>query len=84
MISLTIKINLKHPFKNPYDPEEIRMDAIINTPKGEFLTLPCFYKTGTSKNSKWKPDLSPCNQVPTRTIFKRSAIGILNIQSHIH
>jgi len=54
MISLTIKINLKHPFKNPYDPEDIRMDAIINTPKGEFLTLPCFYKTGTSQNSKWE------------------------------
>jgi hypothetical protein len=51
---LTVKINLTQPFENPFDPEDIRVDAIINTPNGEFLTLPCFYKAGASKKSEWE------------------------------
>jgi hypothetical protein len=52
--TLYIKINLKQPFENPYNLEDIRVDAIINTPTGEFLTLPCFYKAGDSKKSEWE------------------------------
>jgi len=52
--TLFIDINLKQPFQNPYDSEDIRVDAIINTLNGEFLTLPCFYKTGTSEKSEWE------------------------------
>ena len=52
--TLYIKINLSLPFENPYDPEDIRVDAIINTPTGEFLTLPCFCKAGTAQKSEWE------------------------------
>ena len=52
--TLYIKINLKQPFENPYNPDDICVDAIINTPNREFLTLPCFYKAGTSKKSEWE------------------------------
>lgn len=33
--TLFIDINLKRPFQNPYDPEDIRVDAIINNTEGE-------------------------------------------------
>jgi len=52
--TLYIKIDLTYPFTNPYDPEDIRVDAIITTPNGERITLPCFYKSGPSKNSEWE------------------------------
>jgi hypothetical protein len=52
--TLFIDIDLTHSFENPYDPEEIRVDAIISTPDGDTLTLPCFYKYGQSGKSDWE------------------------------
>jgi hypothetical protein len=52
--TLYIDIDLSHSFEDPYDPEEIQVDAIINTPDGDTLTLPCFYKYGNSGKSAWE------------------------------
>jgi hypothetical protein len=52
--TLYIDIGLTHPFENPYDPEDIRVDAVISTPDGDTLTLPCFYKYGKSGKSEWE------------------------------
>ena len=52
--TLYIKINLGHPFQNPYNPEDIRVDVIINAPNGDILVLPCFYTAGPSKKSEWE------------------------------
>jgi hypothetical protein len=52
--TLYIDIDLNHSFENPYDPEEIQVDAVISTPDGDTLTLPCFYKYENSGKSAWE------------------------------
>lgn len=52
--TLYIDINLKQQFGNPYDPEDIKVDAIIRTPDGNEIKLPCFYKDGPSGKSNWE------------------------------
>ncbi len=52
--TLYIDVGLTHPFENPYDPEDIKVDAVISTPDGDTLTLPCFYRYGESGKSKWE------------------------------
>lgn len=52
--TLYIKIDLTHPFTNPYDPEDILVDVIIKAPNGDKLILPCFYNSGPYKKSEWE------------------------------
>ena len=52
--TLYIDISLTKKFENPYDPEEIKVDAIIRPPDGNAITLPCFYKYDLSKKSNWE------------------------------
>jgi hypothetical protein len=52
--TLYIDIKLSQPFANPYNPEDIKVDAIITTPEGDKLILPCFYQTGSSDMSQWE------------------------------
>ncbi len=52
--TLYIDIDLAKKFKNPYDPEDIKIDAIIRPPDGNPITLPCFYKDGPSGKSDWE------------------------------
>ncbi|MEO0292774.1 MAG: DUF5060 domain-containing protein [candidate division WOR-3 bacterium] len=54
-----IEFFLKSSFVNPYDPEDIKVDAIIRTPSGNILTLPSFYKFGSSGNSIWEARFTP-------------------------
>ena len=51
---LYIDIELNKKFKNPYDPEDIRVDAIIRPPDGNKIILPCFYRYGLSGKSCWE------------------------------
>jgi hypothetical protein len=51
---LYIDIELNKKFKNPYDPEDIKVDAIIRPPDGDKIMLPCFYKDGLSGKSHWE------------------------------
>lgn len=52
--TLYIDIGLTKKFENPYDPEDIRVDAIIRSPDGDTITLPCFYEYGSSEKSNWE------------------------------
>ncbi len=52
--TLYIDIGLTEKFKNPYDPEDIGVDAIIRPPDGDTITLPCFYEDGPSGKSNWE------------------------------
>lgn len=52
--TLYIDIDLTKKFQNPYDPEDIKMDAIIRSPDGSTIILPCFYKSGVSGESNWE------------------------------
>jgi hypothetical protein len=52
--TLYIDIGLTKKFDNPYDPEDIKMDAIIRTPDGNVITLPCFYKNDPPDKSDWE------------------------------
>ena len=51
---LPIHIRLQQPFRNPYDPEDITVDAVIRQPGGDMMVLPCFYKSGDSGASDWE------------------------------
>lgn len=52
--TLYMDIGLTQQFENPYDPEDIRVDAIIRPPDGNAIKLPCFYKDGSSGKSNWE------------------------------
>jgi hypothetical protein len=52
--TLYIDINLSKKFNNPYDPEDIRIDAVIRPPDGNTIILPCFYEDGPSGKSNWE------------------------------
>ncbi len=69
--TLPIRISFSLPFENPYDGDDIRVDAIINMPDKVFLTLPCFYKGGDSKKSEWEARFTPM-QPGLHTYYIRS------------
>ncbi|MEJ2568247.1 MAG: DUF5060 domain-containing protein, partial [candidate division WOR-3 bacterium] len=52
--TLYIDIGLNEKVENPYDPEEIKVDAIIRTPDGNIITLPCFFKNDLPDKSNWE------------------------------
>jgi hypothetical protein len=52
--TLYIDISLTKKFENPYDPEDIRVDAIIRPPDGNKIILPCFYKYEIPGKSSWE------------------------------
>ncbi len=56
---LYLEINLTQPFSNPFDPDDIRVDAIILAPNSDSLILPCFYKSGSAANSVWEARFTP-------------------------
>jgi len=52
--TLYIDISLTKKFENPYDPEDIKVDAIIRPPDGNKIILPCFYKYDLPGKSNWE------------------------------
>jgi hypothetical protein len=40
---LELDLNVTGNFKNPFNPDEIEVSAIIETPKGETIEIPAFY-----------------------------------------
>ena len=57
--TLYIEIDLNQSFNNPYNPAEIKVDAIINAPTGQVITLPCFYIDDPSGKSSWQARFTP-------------------------
>ncbi|SDM43684.1 Por secretion system C-terminal sorting domain-containing protein [Catalinimonas alkaloidigena] len=43
--------SLSTSYTNPYDPDEVQVDALISTPSGATLTMPCFYHVPTTFNA---------------------------------
>jgi hypothetical protein len=41
-------------YSNAYNPDDIRVDAIITPPTGSDIIVPCFYNGGSSGNSQWQ------------------------------
>lgn len=46
-----VDFSLTQTYSNPYDPNEIAIDAEITTPSGQVLTQPCFYYVPSTWNS---------------------------------
>ncbi|MBN2012425.1 DUF5060 domain-containing protein [candidate division KSB1 bacterium] len=69
--TVTISFKLTQPFENPYDPDDICVDAIIITPGNDTLTLPCFYKSGTPQRSLWEARYTPM-EIGTHSYHIRS------------
>ena len=56
---ITMNIDLKRPFINPFDKDDIKVDALLFTPQKNILTLPCFYTEGDSTESQWQARFTP-------------------------
>ncbi|MCE5184649.1 MAG: cellulase family glycosylhydrolase [Planctomycetaceae bacterium] len=54
-----IDIGTSASCSNPYNPDDIRMDAIILQPGGAFAIVPCFYVSGGPGNSRWQCRYTP-------------------------
>lgn len=54
------EITLTGNWNNPYLQEEASLDMIITAPSGKELTLPCFYKSGSSGSASiWEARFTP-------------------------
>lgn len=86
--TLYVDIHLNQTFDNPYNPDEIIVDAIINTPTGQTITLPCFYIDNLSGKSFWQARFTPTVigtysyhiQTTSTPGTSRSDIFILNVE----
>ncbi len=56
---LIVKIRLSGGFEDPYDPNEIRVDALIDPPASDGVVLPCFYRSGKGGDSLWEARFTP-------------------------
>jgi len=54
-----LDISTPSSFSDPYDPCDIRVDAIIDAPDLSQIVLPCFYVSGSSGNSQWEGRFTP-------------------------
>ncbi|MGW8317431.1 MAG: PKD domain-containing protein, partial [Bacteroidales bacterium] len=44
-------------YGNPYDPDEIKIDAVVTLPGGDSLVVPCFYQVPVSyQDQEWQAD----------------------------
>jgi len=46
-------------FENPFDPDQVYLDAIIKCPDGKVITMPCFYYAGNQADSTWGLRFAP-------------------------
>ena len=44
-------------YQNPYDPDEVKIDALVSLPGGDSLVVPCFFQVPVSyQNQEWVAD----------------------------
>ncbi|MEN6385468.1 MAG: DUF5060 domain-containing protein [Phycisphaerales bacterium] len=56
---VSFDINSVAPFTNQYNPDDIRVDIIFDTPDSSQIILPCFYVSGNAAASKWQGRFTP-------------------------
>jgi hypothetical protein len=56
---LYVNMGTSADFSNPYNPDDIRVDAVFTQPSGANLVVPCFYTSGSSGNSQWQCRFTP-------------------------
>ena len=57
--TLYVGIFTSQQFHNPYNPDDIQMDALITDPDLKTWGVPCFYLKGESGNSIWQARVTP-------------------------
>lgn len=57
--TLYVDIKINGQYKNPFDPNDIKADAYITTPRGELITLPAFFYDGEPNTSNWQLRFTP-------------------------
>jgi len=56
---LFIDFKVDAKVQNPYNPAEIKVDAIVTTPTNETLVLPCFFLPQEGGEGTWEARLTP-------------------------
>jgi hypothetical protein len=56
---LFIDLSLEMDFNNPYDQDDIKVDALITTPNKETIVLPCFFISKNNTISDWQARYTP-------------------------
>ena len=56
---LVTNLVLGAEYENPFDPDDIRVDAVFSAPSGETRVLPCFYLRGGNTSSRWQARFTP-------------------------
>lgn len=56
---LTVHVTLSTDYENPFDPNQILVDAIIKSPSGEEIVQPCFFYEGPQEDSSWQMRFTP-------------------------
>lgn len=57
--ALFVNIGSSASYTNQYNPDDVRVDAIITPPSGPDMVVPCFYAGGQSGNSQWQCRFTP-------------------------
>ncbi|MEJ2542721.1 MAG: DUF5060 domain-containing protein [Calditrichaceae bacterium] len=86
--TLYVNIHLNQFYNNPYNPDEITVDAIINTPAGQTITIPCFYLDHPLGNGHWQARFTPVEigsysyhiQAVNSAVTSKSDIFTLNVE----
>jgi len=59
---LSIDTAVDADFKNPYDPDDIRVDVVFAAPSATEIIMPCFHRSGRSPSSLWQCRLAPLEE----------------------
>jgi len=57
--ALFVDLLTSYEYENPFNPDEIKIDAVISTPDGNSLTVPGFYYSGQESGSRWQVRFTP-------------------------
>lgn len=53
--TITMSVN----YANPFDQNDVKVDLVATSPTGKSITVPCFWKSGTTASSVWEARWAP-------------------------
>ena len=56
---VTIEVRVNAIFQDPYDYEDVKIDAIVTTPLGDTTTYPSYFEENSNGSSIWKIRMTP-------------------------